>query len=1078
MPDSTHQKEFAPSGFFALRTPLLPFDELTAWSEGLESPSALTDAARLEQAMAADRARLRWRLREIVARSEVRDALFVASPDLDESLEVWMREPDGERGQRIERALVRYFARMAGRATLFGLFAGSSVGVISDETRLVIEERTTYRRHTRLDMDYLFALTEDLRRDSSLRKVFTYRPNSSLYRAAGRVRYVEARLDGKARSYHLVAVEDSDYLAATLARAENGAAFESLAAALVDDEVTLADAEEYVNELIDSQILVPDIALPVTGPEAIHPLVEQLSQHAETKSVADLLRQVQADLAAMDAEGLGVAPERYRAVARRLESLPTKVELSRLFQVDMVKPAPQAVLGKAVLDEIARGVEVLHRMARRGEDALQQFRDAFIARYEQREVPLLEALDEEVGVGFGSSEETSPLLEGLHFPPASDTTTTWDARQNIQLRKLSEALQRGEREIALEPRDLETLAPQEPPPLPAAFEVMATVAADSETALRQGDFQVILGGVYGPSGARLLGRFCHADETLHRLVEQHLRAEESLHPRAVFAEIVHLPEGRIGNVLARPVLRDYEIPYLGYSSAPVERQIPATDLRVSVQGERIVLRSQRLGREVIPRMTNAHNYNWGSLGVYRFLCMLQTQGVIGGLMWDWDALQSAPFLPRVTTGRLVLSLARWRMSKDEIKRLSEQRGAALFQAVQAWRAERRLPRWVALADADNVLPVDLDNVLSVETLVHLIKGRTGATLTEMFPAPDQLCASGTEGRFVHELVVPFVRVNGARGQPGNRATTSLTHLPIDSLTHLSRSFPPGSEWLYAKFYTGTATADGVLRDVVAPLVRKVLDVGAADRWFFIRYGDPDWHLRLRFHGDPEKLHADVLPALHAAVNPLLEDGRLWRAQLDTYEREVERYGGADGIALAEQIFHVDSEAVLKMVELLEPGDEGLDERWRLALRGIDALLNDFGFDLNTKLAMMKQARESFGKEFRADKNLESQLSDKFRKERKNLESLLRPDHDEDDPLSPGFEILQRRSEQFAPIIAELKACEQAGKLLVPLTDLALSYVHMHVNRLLRSAQRQQELVLYDFLVRLYKSQVAQARSGR
>ncbi len=35
-------------------------------------------------------------------------------------------------------ALVRYFLRMAGRATPFGLFAGCTVGTIDGETRLAI----------------------------------------------------------------------------------------------------------------------------------------------------------------------------------------------------------------------------------------------------------------------------------------------------------------------------------------------------------------------------------------------------------------------------------------------------------------------------------------------------------------------------------------------------------------------------------------------------------------------------------------------------------------------------------------------------------------------------------------------------------------------------------------------------------------------------------------------------------------------------------------------------------------------------------------------------------------------------
>jgi hypothetical protein len=42
-----------------------------------------------------------------------------------------------------------------------------------------------------------------------------------------------------------------------------------------------------------------------------------------------------------------------------------------------------------------------------------------------------------------------------------------------------------------------------------------------------------------------------------------------------------------------------------------------------------------------------------------------------------------------------------------------------------------------------------------------------------------------------------------------------------------------------------------------------------------------------------------------------------------------------------------------------------------------------------------------------------------------------------------------------------------------MTELAASYAHMHVNRLLRSAHRAQELVLYEFLDRAYS-----ARAGR
>ena len=62
-----------------------------------------------------------------------------------------------------------------------------------------------------------------------------------------------------------------------------------------------------------------------------------------------------------------------------------------------------------------------------------------------------------------------------------------------------------------------------------------------------------------------------------------------------------------------------------------------------------------------------------------------------------------------------------------------------------------------------------------------------------------------------------------------------------------------------------------------------------------------------------------------------------------------------------------------------------------------------------------------------------------------------------------------------PTLRELRARESAGSLTQPVEQLADSYVHMHVNRMLRTAARAQELVLYDLLHRLYESRAARQR---
>lgn len=722
---------YVASGFFAFRTPLLPLDEVVAWSQEIEAPGVVDDPNRLEAALAADRRRVRARLVAAMSRPEVRDALFVASPSTDASFDHWRAAPDSEHGQKVERTLVRYFSRMASRSTPFGLFSGCSVGTVGTATRLVLEERRSYQRHTRLDMDYLCKLTEALASDPALATQLRCRPSSSLYMAAGRWRYAEARFDAGERRYYLVAVEPTEYLDETLARAASdpaGATVSDLARALVSTaaDVTLDDAHAFIAELVAAQLLVSDVAPPVTGPEPIHGLIAQLHEHGRSDA-AWRLEQTRDALASIDAAGLGSPSSRYVEIARALEELPCVVELPRLFQVDMVKPAPAATLGASVVEEIRAAVAMLHEIAPSPPaGALDTFRDAFAARFEDREVPLLVALDDEAGIGYGPAGDTSPLLDGIPFDQARTTSSTFEARHGVLLALCQDALMRGEREIVLGEDDLKRLANPSPPPMPASFSVMASLGARSPEALDAHDYRIYFDGV--SAGVSLLGRFCHADPALHAHVTAHLRKEESLAPDAVFAEIVHLPEGRIGNVISRPVLRAYEIPILGRSGAPADRQLTVDDLLVSIgPGRQIVLRSKRLGKRVIPRLTNAHNFTARTIGVYRFLCELAREAA-PFLGLDWGPLALASYRPRVRVGKIVLSLESWRIGKHELEPLGRVKGAARYQAVQRLRGKHRWPRFVAVVDHDNVLPVDLDNVIGVESFVHLVKARSEVLL--------------------------------------------------------------------------------------------------------------------------------------------------------------------------------------------------------------------------------------------------------------------------------------------------------------------------------------------------------------
>lgn len=109
-------------------------------------------------------------------------------------------------------------------------------------------------------------------------------------------------------------------------------------------------------------------------------------------------------------------------------------------------------------------------------------------------------------------------------------------------------------------------------------------------------------------------------------------------------------------------------------------------------------------------------------------------------------------------------------------------------------------------------------------------------------------------------------------------------------------------------------ADRVIREVVAPLARACGP--DAVRWFFLRYAEETSHVRLRFLAPGPVLEEAIWPRVSEAAASSELVVRLTR---ERYEPEVERYGGPWGLALAEELFHRQSETALALLEKIEPG---------------------------------------------------------------------------------------------------------------------------------------------------------------
>ncbi|MCX6212985.1 lantibiotic dehydratase [Spirosoma sp.] len=1046
-------RHYSPCDFFVLRTPLKSVEEVIELNDlfNLEGEVAFLD-----------------KLKKLFEDPLLLEAIYLASPELYSSTKKWIAGEvlEKKKQEKISLALYKYFCRMATRPTPYGLFAGYADGQLTTHNTEVTFATDSLQKQSRLDMNAVAKLSTHLLSIPQIAEQLLFYPNTSLYKIGDSYRYAESRLQDRKRSYCLTSVTYSPYLDKVVTYAKGGKTIESLTKHLQSESVNADLALGYIKQLIDAQLLVSELEPTLTGEDFFAVLSRKLAAFKGTKNYQLILQKIQHHLTDQT-EDIG----KYLSINDLINKNFFETEQKDLIQTNLFFNTTTNRLNGQVVDKTLQQVEKLLRFETKAHyRSLEAFRKRFSERYDQQEVSLTTALDSETGVGYGLSvtgqSEFMPLLHQLAIPGTDEPNQIeWDALTRFKFNKLNEARLTQTKTLLITDNDLDTLGkPVESTGLYDSAVLFGSLLAESTVELDKGNFKFVLKAFFGPSAANLLARFCPDNSTLSDKVKQCLQDEEANHPDALFAEIVHLPEARIGNVLQRPKLRSYEIPYLGQASVPETHQISVDDLVVSVREGRVILRSKQHGREVIPRLSSAHLFGTG-LPVYRFLCDLQCQSGFYASEWKWGCFEKEAFLPRVVYRNIILSRARWRLLPDDhksaIEKLNSYELGIYFSKLTH---QLGLPRYVTLGSHDNELMIDLTCGWSLQILRdYLVKGPL--VLQEYLGAPDQ-CFLTKEGKHVtSEVIIPLRKLTVSPTVPQHRPKV---------LTSIRRSFLPGSEWLYIKVYVGNKTGDKILTQTVGTLANKFYEQGWIDRWFFLRYNDPDPHLRVRFHcPNGGKNIAELLHHIQQAVEPFLQEGLLQKIQIDTYVRELERYGGNQTMELSEEVFYRDSQAVYQFLDLLE-GDLGETYRWQFALRGIDSMLTAFGYSLAEKFNLISQLQAGFFAEFNGTERFKHSLNEQYRKKRAVITAILQPDITDPD-LQIAIDCFVTRERQLACIANQLK-----GELFdsqVSLDFLLPSYMHMFLNRMFLAKQRLHELVIYHFLAKYYESMLAQLQKA-
>lgn len=687
----------------------------------------------------------------------VKEAFNLASPDLKNQLDKWALETSSlsnEKKASLELTFLKYAARMSSRCTPFGLFAGCSVGKLDSETNITIASPDKHKRFTQFDMQYWVAMLQDIAKGDKAAFHLKYFPNSSIYEIGDFYRFIEYKYVNTKREHQISALRKSNLLEEIVNQAKSGITINEMISFLADNDSEKEQAKAFVFKLIDFQFLISELDVVLSGNDEWKRIMDIFTSIPFFNNETELLKDLNIQLSNLDLT-LSPTHECYKEIKQTIKEIGTDYEEKYLFQTDLNVTTLKNNLNKKIPQKVLRTIQFLNGIQRNKKiKNLENFKKAFIQRYESKELPLNFVLDTETGIGYLQNHDmndTHKILESFSFKPKQEKekNQVWTSVDLILQKKLHHCIFKGEKSITLSEKDFPD------------FDVNFKNAPVTFSAMIElfNEEQMALTGTGNVSAAKLLGRFCNGNNEIYNLTKEIIQKEDQYHHNKILAEIVHIPEARTGNILKRPILRKHEISYLCKSGVVLEDNLDLEDLYISVKSNRIILRSKKHNKEIVPCLSNAHNFSsGGSLPVYHFLCDLPLQDTKLIHSFNWGVLESQyDFFPRVLYNEVILSKAKWRIKNSEIKSFYTMDKNQKTGEFLKWRSERNIPRFANWVNSDNTLLFDFESSICIELFLKSLKQKEQFFLEEFLFTEKSVVKNSSGDYFSNQIILSYYK---------------------------------------------------------------------------------------------------------------------------------------------------------------------------------------------------------------------------------------------------------------------------------------------------------------------------------
>lgn len=852
---------FTPASFFLLRAPVRSI---------MESTSLLSN-------------KKNW-IAEVLRLYEddewLREAVSVASPNLYNLLQ----KKEYKDLEQIATSLLNYTLRMGTRSTPFGLFSFVSMGSWGENTQTTIDLKKVWKR-TRPDMQWIYSFIQKLYSDDTFFTALTIRANPLAWSNGNRL-YLSYRrqVDPKEKNVK----QNASITNTKLVKAILEISKEPIGVQVILEKLTAImpnldyqKAKSTLKQLLASQFILPGILPSLLNHS---PFKDLLAEY----SIETINQQIQA----YDNLPTGKGEEQLASLKKAMTGI---AESKSYLQVDLGYKGSPIQLPSTILEEVKDAVNLLWKLSllQPRSKMLINYHAKFVEKYgTSRTVPLFEMLNEQKGLGSFENQVVAtpkPLNEKAAHYWDSHLKQTW---QKCFLDK--------KQEIFIDDTIVEyclnlakdNLVDSEKAIL--SFDIFCKLFAQSPTDIAQGKFTILLDNTTR-QGCSSFGRFFDLfSEEEQSQIYRFYRLEENLQSDSCFVELSYLPSStRASNVAIHPCFRKYRLDIeTKHHDADT---LSLNDIYVGATHDRFYLTFKDGGAEIETSVSNLLTLTNAPLPLQfmREVTLHKRQPLIP---FFWGAFSDmANFLPRVCYRKTILSPAQWKIDGVLFSKEKPEKISASFNA---WADQWQLPKLSYLVQDDLHLLIDREHPAHLREISQRLQ--KGESLL-FFEKIDQTWLKSEKGYHASEFIIPFIKNPAQTSQNSTFQPPAYTSVPLESRLKI-----PGSEWLYLKFYLAEEEINRFLLQHLVPFTEELRQEEVIGSWFFVRYKDPDSHLRFRIHLDSEDAFTSVMPLFKQMAIQWLESGLIRSMVLETYEREIERYGGPELIDAAENIFCADS----------------------------------------------------------------------------------------------------------------------------------------------------------------------------